>query len=96
MPYLRRDWLKGGIDFFSCSTSRIGDTIISLGLLFLLCDCILKEPRSLPDPRSTCRRACPPTESPEGRGWAKAGVGVVFASSGLDETSWEALPCRLR
>src|SRR5208282_2184598 len=28
--------------------------------------------------------------------WAKAQVGVVFTSSGLDETSQEALPCQSR
>src|SRR5258708_39103898 len=36
--------------------------------------------------RWTGRRACLPTESLCGRDWAKAQGGVVFASSGLDET----------
>ncbi len=52
----------------------------------LLSDCIVKERRSLPYPCSTCPRACPPSESPRGGDWAKAAAGVVFTSSGLNET----------
>ena len=37
-----------------------------------------------------------PTESDEDRDWEKARPGVAFPSSGLNETSREALPCRLR
>lgn len=44
----------------------------------------------------TCRRlACRLSRREAGIG-QKQGVGVVFASSGLDETSREALLCRLR
>src|SRR6516162_219848 len=34
-------------------------------------------------------RACPLTESLGGRDWEKARRGVVFASSGVNETPWE-------
>src|SRR6267143_3504771 len=86
-----RDWLKGGIDFCFRSNSRIGSAFI-LSASSFCCATDL----SVPPLGSTCRRACPPNESQQDRDWAKPRLGVLFASSSPDGTSWEAQLCRLR
>ena len=81
MPCLRRDWLKGGSDFFAHSTSRIGDTsILSAYDRFFL----------------PFRGAGLLTEAPGCSDWGKAAAGVVFISSAVHQTSQEGLPCRSR